>query len=144
MEVKWAMWAKDAVVEKDGSLIIWRAYDTAGWDEFPVIAKLFVVISCDVSASEYGQVKIIGYRLIDYDGNIILDYDEEWTVPEKLGAMRFGWSFFTDIEEVELPRPGYYQLEILIGGEPKVEVPLNVIKIEEENYDEEDEESADN
>lgn len=137
MDVKWAMWAKDACVEQDGSLIIWRAYDTAGWDSFPALANLFVVISFSVSASEYGQVKTIGYRLIDYDGNIILKFDEEWTVPETSGVMRYGWSFFTSLEEVELPRAGYYQLEILVGGEPKIEIPLKVIQIEEGDYEEE-------
>jgi hypothetical protein len=56
-------------------------------------------------------------------------------VPETLGAMRYGWNFFTTFEGITLPQTGYYQMEILIGGEPKIEVPLNVIEIEDDEHD---------
>ncbi len=131
MEIAFALLADAANVSREGKLNILGAFDRVYGSKFPLTwPRMVLVTRFEASAAEYGSEKTLEIVTLDADGKRL----GAATGKMKIGKGQAGRQI--KINHVlpmamTFPAPGQYSIEILVNGEPKATVPLDVVQREQ-------------
>ena len=131
MEVAFALLADAANISREGKLNILGAFDRIYGTKFPLQwPRMVLVTRFEASAAEYGSEKSLEIVTLDADGKRLGSASGKM----KIGTGQSGRQI--KINHVlpmgmTFPAPGQYSIEILVNGEPKATVPLDVVQREQ-------------
>ncbi len=131
MDVAFALLADAANISREGKLNILGAFDRIYGSKFPLTwPRMVLVTRFEASAAEYGSEKSLEIVTLDADGMRLGSASGKI----KIGTGQSGRQI--KINHVlpmgmTVPAPGQYSIEILVNGEPKAAVPLEVVQREQ-------------
>lgn len=131
MDVAFALLADAANISREGKLNILGAFDRIYGSKFPLTwPRMVLVTRFEASAAEYGSEKSLEIVTLDADGKRLGSASGKM----KIGTGQSGRQI--KINHVlpmgmTFPTPGQYSIEILVNGEPKAAVPLEVVQREQ-------------
>ncbi len=128
MDVSFALLADAANVSREGKLNILGAFDRVHGSQFPLTWPRMVLVTRFIaSAAEYGQEKSLEIVTLDADGKRLGGATGKMRVPEGQPGRQLKINHVLPMT-VTFPSPGQYSVEILVNGEPKATVPLDVVQ----------------
>ena len=128
MDIAFALLADAANVSREGKLNVLGAFDRIHGATFPLKwPRMVLVTRFEVSAAEFGSEKSLEIVTLDADGKRLGSASGKM----KIGTDQTGRS--VKINHIfpmgmTFPAAGQYSIEILVNGEPKAAVPLEVIQ----------------
>jgi hypothetical protein len=126
MDVAFALLADAANVSREGKLNILGAFDRIHGSKFPLTWPRMVLVTRFVaSAAEYGQEKALEIVTLDADGKRLGGATGKMRIPQGQAGRQLKINHVLPMT-VTFPAPGTYSVEILVNGEPKAAVPLDV------------------
>jgi len=131
VDVAFALLADAANISREGKLNILGAFDRIYASKFPLTwPRMVLVTRFEASAAEYGSEKSLEIVTLDADGKRLGSASGKM----KIGTGQSGRQI--KINHVlpmgmTFPAPGQYSIEILVNGEPKAAVPLEVVQREQ-------------
>ncbi len=129
MDIAFALLADAANVSREGKLNILGAFDRINGAQFPLTWPSMVLVTRFVaSAAEYGQEKSIEIITLDADGKRLGAATGTMQVPSPEGGRVLKINHILPMT-LTFPGPGEYSIEILVNGEPKAAVPLDVVQL---------------
>ncbi len=132
MDVAFALLADAANISREGKLNILGAFDRIYGSKFPLTwPRMMLVTRFVVSAAEFGTEKSIDIITLDADGKKLGSASGKMTVPAGQAGRQLKINHVLPMT-LTFPAPGQYSIEILINGEPKAAVPLEVVEREQE------------
>ncbi len=127
MDIAFALLADAANVSREGKLNILGAFDRINGAQFPLTWPSMVLVTRFIaSAAEYGQEKSIEIITLDADGKRLGAATGTMQVPSPEGGRALKINHILPMT-LTFPGPGEYSIEILVNGEPKAAVPLDVV-----------------
>jgi len=136
MEVLWGAWVRRLVFSEHDELInIEGIYDVISKKvkaDFPFLVDLQVVLAFKKYRAEEGRNFEISLEMRDMDGLTIISDNTTITVPEADNKV---WYEGYEFKAVEITRPGYYELWVLVSGEQRQTVGLWVTAPKTTVYD---------
>jgi len=141
MEVTLAALADSANISQEGKLNILGEFNAIHVLKLPARhPSMSLVLRFEAGPAEYGQEKQISIRFMGADGNVVKDLATfPMTVPDAGPGKRARILTVQGIQDTELLRHGDYAFVVLINGDQKASVPLEVVPIEaavtEEDFD---------
>lgn len=131
MDVAFALLADAANVSREGKLNILGAFDRLYASKFPFTwPRMILVARFVASAAEYGTEKTIEIVTMDADGKKLGTASGKMTLPTSATGRELKINHILPMT-ITFPSTGEYSVEILINGEPKATVPLEVVQREE-------------
>jgi hypothetical protein len=129
MDIAFALLADAANVSREGKLNVLGAFDRINGAQFPLTWPSMVLVTRFVaSAAEYGQEKSIEIITLDADGKRLGAATGTMQVPSPEGGRVLKINHILPMT-LTFPGPGEYSIEILVNGEPKAAVPLDVVQL---------------
>ena len=131
MEVAFAMLADAANISREGKLNILGAFDRIYGAKFPLRwPRMVLVTRFEASAAEFGSEKSIEIVTMDADGKRLGKASGKMTIGEGRTGRQIKINHVLPMG-MTFPAPGEYSIEILVNGEPKATVPLEVVQREQ-------------
>ena len=131
MEVAFALLADAANVSREGKLNVLGAFDRIYGSKFPLTWPRMVLVTRFVaSAAEFGAEKSLEIVTLDADGKRLGGATGKMRVPTAQSGRQLKINHVLPMT-VTFPAPGGYSIEILVNGESKATVPLEVVQREE-------------
>src|SRR3990172_10923986 len=131
MDVAFALLADAANVSREGKLNILGAFDRIHGSKFPLTWPRMVLVTRFVASPvEYGQEKSLEIVTLDADGKRLGGATGKMRVPTAQSGRQLKINHVLPMT-LTFPAPGEYSIEILVNGEPKATVPLEVVQREE-------------
>lgn len=131
MDVAFALLADAANISREGKLNILGAFDRIYGTKFPLTWPRMVLVTRFVaSASEFGQEKSLEIVTLDADGKRLGAATGKMRVPQGQSGRQLKINHVLPMA-MTFPGPGQYSIEILVNGEPKATVQLEVVQREE-------------
>ena len=131
MDVAFALLADAANVSREGKLNILGAFERIHGSKFPLTwPRMVLVTRFLASAAEYGTEKVIEIVTLDADGKRLGTASGKMTVPTAQGGRQLKINHVLPMT-LTFPAAGQYSIEILVNGEPKATVPLEVVEREQ-------------
>ncbi len=131
MDVAFALLADAANVSREGKLNVLGVFDRLHGSKFPFTwPRMMLVMRFVASAAEYGTEKTIDIITLDADGKKLGTASGKMTLPTGASGRQLKINHVLPMT-MTFPAPGEYSIEILINGEPKATVPLEVVQREE-------------
>jgi hypothetical protein len=126
MEIDFALLADAANVSREGKLNILGAFDRIFGGTFPLTWPRMVLVTRFIaSAAEYGAEKTLEIVTLDADGKRLGAANGKMKVPQGRSGRTLKLNHVLPMT-LTFPAPGQYSIEILVNGEPKATVPLEV------------------
>jgi hypothetical protein len=126
MDVTLAMIADYANVTADGKLNVMGIFDRIRASAFPAVHPLMqLVVVFTASPAEKGLEKSIQVRLLDEDGQSMMDLGGRVTVPDGPGP-GVQLQHIYALQMLQFQRAGTYAFHILVNEDTKRVVPLMV------------------
>ncbi len=131
MDVAFALLADAANVSREGKLNILGAFDRIYGAKFPLTWPRMVLITRFIaSAAEYGTEKSLEIVTMDADGKRLSAATGKMSLPKGQTGRQLKINHVLPMT-MTFPNPGQYSIEILVNGEPKATVPLDVVQRDE-------------
>ena len=131
MHVAFALLADAANVSREGKLNVLGAFDRIYGSKFPMTwSRATLVTRFVASAAEYGTEKNIEIITLDADGKRLGGATGKMQVPANKSGRQLKINHLLPLS-ITFPGPGEYSIEILVNGEPKASVALEVVQREE-------------
>src|SRR3970040_612940 len=131
MEVAFALLADAANVSREGKLNVLGAFDRIYGAKFPLTWPRMVLVTRFIaSAAEFGAEKSLEIVTLDADGKRLGGATGKMRVPQGQSGRALKINHVLPMG-MTFPAPGEYSIEILVNGEPKATVPLEVVQREE-------------
>jgi hypothetical protein len=131
VDVAFALLADAANVSREGKLNVLGIFDRLHGSKFPFTwPRMMLVMRFVASAAEYGTEKSIDIITLDADGKKLGTASGKMTLPTGASGRQLKINHVLPMT-MTFPAPGEYSIEILINGEPKATVPLEVVQREE-------------
>ena len=128
MEVAFAMLADAANVSREGKLNILGAFDRIQGSKFPLTwPRMMLVTRFIASAAEYGSEKSLEIVTLDADGKQLGRATGKMKIQKGAAGRQLKINHVFPMG-MTFPTPGQYSIEILVNGEPKATVPLEVVQ----------------
>ena len=135
MDVAFALLADAANVSREGKLNVLGAFDRIHGSKFPLTWPRMVLVTRFVmSAAEFGTEKSIEIVTLDADGKRLGTATGTMKVPEGQAGRQLKLNHILPMT-LTFQTPGTYSIEILVNGEPKATVPLEVVQREQKQDD---------
>lgn len=128
MEVKLAVLADYANISQNGKLNIMGIFQEVHPPGLPFqLPQMYLVVSFEAGAAEFGSLKDIRFALLDSDGDEMLALEGQATVPrpDRAGSRAY-INEVIGLNGIAFERPGDYGFSILVQGETKGVVELHV------------------
>jgi hypothetical protein len=130
METKLALIADAANTNENGKLNVLGLFDAISATSFPARhSSLVLVLRFECNASEFGHVKEMTIGLLTEDGKKLMEIKGEIEIPTPTGPLHQTQLIF-ELRDIVFPEAGDYVFHINIGGEPKAQVPIHLVKVE--------------
>ncbi len=131
MDIAFAMLADAANVSREGTLNILGSFDRIHGAKFPLTySRMVLVMRFIASAAEYGSEKKIDIVTLDADGKQLGKISGSLKLPEGRPGRQLKINHVLPLT-VTFPAPGEFSVEILVNGEPKATVPVEVAQREQ-------------
>jgi hypothetical protein len=131
MEVTLALLADAANVTESGKLNVLGAFDTVFSDQFPYQhPQMYCVVRLSAGPAEFGKEKKLEISVVDPDGKVLGMLRGTATVPDPGSGRRASVEIMLRMGNVPFKEPGDYAVVVLVGGEEKWSIPLQVVKRE--------------
>ena len=131
MDIAFALLADAANVSREGKLNILGAFDRIYGAKFPLTWPRMVLVTRFVaSPAEYGSEKSLEIVTLDADGKQLGKATGKMKLPTREGGRELKINHVLPMT-MTFPAPGQYSIEVLVNGEPKAAVPLEVVQREE-------------
>ncbi len=131
MEVAFALLADAANISREGKLNILGSFDRIYGSKFPLTWPRMVLVTRFIaSPAEYGAEKSLEIVTLDEDGKRLGAATGKMKVPTGQAGRQLKINHVLPMA-MTFPAPGHYSIEILINGEPKATVPLEVVQREQ-------------
>ena len=125
------MLADAANISREGKLNILGAFDRIYGAKFPLRwPRMVLVTRFEASAAEFGSEKSIEIVTMDADGKRLGKASGKMTIGEGRTGRQIKINHVLPMG-MTFPAPGEYSIEILVNGEPKATVPLEVVQREQ-------------
>ena len=132
MDVAFALLADGANVSREGKLNILGAFDRLYASKFPFTwPRMMLVARFVASAAEYGTEKTIEIVTMDADGKKLGTASGKMTLPASASGRELKINHILPMT-LTFQAPGQFSIEILVNGEPKATVALEVVQREEQ------------
>lgn len=143
MDIAFALLADAANISREGKLNILGAFDRIYGGQFPLTWPRMVLVTRFVaSPAEYGSEKSLEIVTLDADGKRLASASGKMLVPSGQAGRPLKINHVLPMS-ITFPAAGTYSIEILVNGEPKAAVPLEVVLREaKQNGQAEDEQQA--
>ena len=131
MDVAFALLADAANISREGKLNILGAFDRIYGSKFPLTwPRMVLVTRFEASASEYGSEKSLEIVTLDADGKRLGSASGKMKIGKGQSGRQIKINHVLPMG-MTFPTPGQYSIEILVNGEPKATVPLEVVQREQ-------------
>ncbi|MCH8007999.1 MAG: hypothetical protein IIC91_03975 [Chloroflexi bacterium] len=131
MEVAFAMLADAANISREGKLNILGAFDRIYGTKFPLHwPRMVLVTRFEASAAEFGSEKSLEIITMDADGKKLGKASGKMKIGEGRTGRQIKINHVLPMG-MTFPAPGEYSIEILVNGESKATVPLEVVQREQ-------------
>ena len=131
MEVAFALLADAANVSREGKLNILGAFDRIYGTKFPLHwPRMVLVTRFEASAAEFGSEKSLEIVTMDADGKQLGKASGKMKIGEGRSGRQIKINHVLPMG-MTFPAAGEYSIEILVNGEPKATVPLEVVQREQ-------------
>ena len=131
MEIAFALLADAANVSREGKLNILGAFDRIYGAEFPLRwPRMVLVTRFEASAAEFGSEKSLEIVTMDADGKQLGKASGKMKIGEGRSGRQIKINHVLPMG-MTFPTAGEYSIEILVNGEPKATVPLEVAQREQ-------------
>jgi hypothetical protein len=128
MEIAFAMLADAANVSREGKLNVLGAFDRIHGAKFPLTwPRMMLVTRFIASAAEFGTEKTLDIVTMDADGKRLGRASGKMRINEGRAGRQLKINHVLPMS-ITFPSPGEYSIEILVNGEPKATVPLEVVQ----------------
>ena len=125
------MLADAANVSREGKLNILGAFDRIYGVKFPLRwPRMVLVTRFEASAAEFGSEKSLEIVTMDADGKQLGKASGKMKIGEGRTGRQIKINHVLPMG-MTFPAPGEYSIEILVNGEPKATVPLEVVQREQ-------------
>ena len=125
------MLADAANVSREGKLNILGAFDRIYGSKFPLHwPRMVLVTRFEASAAEFGSEKSLEIITMDADGKQLGKASGKMKISEGRTGRQIKINHVLPMG-MTFPAPGQYSIEILVNGEPKATVPLEVVQREQ-------------
>ena len=129
MECTLALVADAANTETGGKLNVLGVFDVIYSEKFPyVIPQFFVVVRFSAGPAEFGLKKQFQLVILNPDGQPIGRIDGKGTVPTPDSGGRANVELIVRMVNVPFEKPGRYAIAVLVGGEEKASIPLEIVE----------------
>ena len=120
----------------DGKLNVMGVFQEINATHFPARhPAMHVVIKLGADLGEYGQVRDLSLRLVDPDGNEIVNITGPVQIPEGRGGRKPEVNAILQLRDIVFQKPGPYQLVVLVDKDYKGSLALYVNKVEPSKTD---------
>jgi len=120
-----------ANVTGDGKLNVMGIFNDINAFNFPARhSSMHLIAKLGPELGEYGQKRTFNVRLMDADGNHVMELSGEFEVPIAQGGRKPEVNIILDLKDIILPKPGRYVFVLLIDKDQKDELTLYVNQIE--------------
>lgn len=120
-----------ANITGDGKLNVMGIFNDIYSYNFPARhTSMHLVAKLGAELGEYGQTRSFTVRLLDEDGNQIMDISGQFQVPKGERGRKPEVNIVLELKDVVFPKPGLYQFVILVDKDHKGELSLYVNQIE--------------
>lgn len=127
MKVTIAVLADYANVSREGKLNIMGIFNRVTAPQFPTVHPLMhLVLRLSLHNSESGKRLGITIRLVDADGNRLLEISGEGVMMTQEPGEFFADQVLT-LANLVFPTPGDYAFDVLVNDEHRTTVPLKVV-----------------
>jgi hypothetical protein len=128
VEVDFALLADAANVSREGKLNVLGVFDRIHGAKFPLTWPRMVLVTRFIaSPAEVGQEKSIEIITLDADGKQLGRATGKMKIHSHQGGRHLKMNHVLPMG-MTFPGPGQYSIEVLINGEPKATVPLDVVE----------------
>ena len=131
MDVLWGAWIKQLDYDEGLHYIniigIYDIIDKWRKSDYPFTTDLKVVLACQGYPSEYGHQKEISLVMWDIDATELYSQSFSLEVPTLFGESKVRWYETYELSGIVFGAPGYYELGILVNGEEKQNIPLQIM-----------------
>jgi len=132
MDVAFALLADAANVSREGKLNILGAFDRIYGTQFPLTwPRMVLVTRFTASPAEFGSEKSLEIITLDADGKRLGQATGTMKVPDRQTGRQLKINHILPMS-MTFPGPGEYSIAILVNGEPKAAVPLEVVRREDQ------------
>ena len=130
MECTLALLADAANREEGGKLNVLGVFDQLYANDFPTVhPQLYVVVRLTANPAEFGRKKEFEIILLDPDGTPVSPpLKGKGNVPTPPDARRASIEVILRMVNVPFAKPGSYAISVLVSGEEKASIPLEVVK----------------
>ena len=130
MDVTLALLCDAANTTADGRLNILGQLDLISSRSFPAVVPILnLVIRLSASPAETGTDRDASIRILDEDGEILEEMTGQIWIPQSSSPGRPSQlHLIQPFVNVSFERPGRHAFHILIGGDEKASVPLDVVQ----------------
>ena len=120
-----------ANITGDGKLNVMGIFNDINAFSFPARhPSMHLVAKLGAELGEYGQIRDFTVKLLDADGNSIMDISGQFEVPEGEKGRKPEVNIILDLKDVVFPKPGIYQFVILVDKDHKGDLTLYANKLE--------------
>jgi len=120
-----------ANITGDGKLNVMGIFNDIYSFSFPARhSSMHLVAKLGAELGEYGQTRNFTVRLLEEDGNQIMDISGQFQVPKGERGRKPEVNIVLELKDVVFPKPGLYQFVILVDKDHKGELSLYVNQIE--------------
>ena len=131
MDVAFALLADAANVSREGKLNVLGVFDRIHGSQFPLTWPRMVLVTRFVaSAAEFGAEKTIEIVTLDADGKQLGRATGKMTIGSAQAGRQLKINHILPMA-MTFPAAGEYSIEVLVNGEPKATVPLEVVQQEQ-------------
>ncbi len=129
MDVTLAALADSANISQEGKLNILGEFNQIHAPSVPALhSSMALVLRLEAGPVEYGQEKRVEIRLVDADGNSVLDVGTATVpVPNAGPGKRARIVTVLNIQNTVLESYGDYVFVVLVNGDEKATVPLELV-----------------
>jgi hypothetical protein len=126
MDVKLGLICDYANISQDGKLNVMGIFSRILAPQFPVTHPIMhLVIIFAANSPEKGRNKELQLQLLDEDGNSLMNISGNFQIPNQPGPTIEMQQIFA-LQMLQFKNEGNYAFHILINGETKATIPLQV------------------
>ncbi len=114
----------------NGKLNVLGVFDRVSTDKYPyLLPQMFVVITFKASAAEFGRKKKFEIVLVDPDARNLTKISASGNVPKPDAGTKATMQIILQMVNTPFPKPGPYQISVLVDGDEKASIPLEAIQV---------------
>ncbi|HQX17540.1 MAG TPA: hypothetical protein PLA27_14040 [Anaerolineales bacterium] len=120
-----------ANITGDGKLNVMGVFNDIFSFSFPARhSSMHLVGKLGAELGEYGQTRNFTIKLLDEDGNHVMDISGQFVIPKGERGRKPEVNLILELKDVIFPKPGIYQFVLLVEKDQKCELSLYVNQIE--------------